>query len=784
MNKKKLTAAFAAAAMLAGNLQCLPAAPAEAAGDFDYAKALQMSLYFYECQQAGHLPEWNRVEWRGDAVVDDDVDGGWFDAGDHVKFNLPMSYSAAMIGWGLYEYPDGVEASGEMTNYVNNLTWVLDYFVRCDLGDKVIYQVGNGQDDHTWWGPAELLEYGMKDQNITAKRGHLEGRKCSAVTAEMAAALTIGYLALDGRIDESKRADYLDHAKNLFDMADTDRSDDTYQKSDPATGGFYSSSHFYDELFWCANWLYIATKDQAYLNVCKDYIPNLGTELGQGDQLKYSWCQCWDDVQQGGTLLYAINTGDQKWIDQTKLHLEYWRNSKDVVPGGLIYVQNWGCLRHANAFAFLCSVACDHLFKNDANYDAYVKLAETQCNYALGGNPNKQCYVVGYAENSPKRAHHRTAHGSWKNALKVPDDNRHILYGALAGGPNLDGSYNDDRQDFINNEVATDYNSGFTAMLCKMLSVYGGKSDPAFPYPEVRDDELFVEASAKSDDGGTTVSLKMTNHTAWPARVVDNVSMRYFFDASELIDAGCNPEDVVLRCDRDQSEMYAKDGVEHAVISKPVKYEGTVYYIEITFPDGRAFIPISDGQNQCEILLAIVCPNYQHFWDASNDYSAKGLDSKDNIKTDRVTVYESGKLIFGTEPDGTKGTGSISANPAPDGTPRTTTPDTPKQTDAPKQTTAAPTVTTAAPTVTTAEQPTVNPPARGKWGDADESGIVDVSDAVLIAQYSVGMDTIIISDNGLLLSDVTGDGSVSNSDTLKVIQFIVGLIQEKELAPA
>ena len=773
MKKKgRMTALLSAAVMLAAQAQPVPAAQA-ADAPFDYAKALQMSLYFYECQQAGKLPEWNRVEWRGDAVVNDDVDGGWFDAGDHVKFNLPMSYSAAMIAWGLYEYPDGVEKSGEMQNYVNNLEWVLDYFVRCDLGDKVVYQVGNGQNDHTWWGPAEMLEYGMKDQNITTPRGHLEGRDCTAVTAEMAAALTAGYCALEGRISETKRADYLKHAKNLFKMADADRSDDTYQASDPAMGGFYSSSHFYDELFWCANWLYIATKDKSYLDLCKDYIPNLGTELGQGDTLKYSWCQCWDDVQQGGTLLYALNTGDEKWIAQTKKHLEYWRTSKDVVPGGLIYVQNWGCLRHANAFAFLCSVANDRLFHEDA----YAKLAETQCNYALGGNPNKQCYVVGYAENSPKRAHHRTAHGSWKNALKVPDDNRHILYGALAGGPNQDGSYNDDRQDFINNEVATDYNSGFTAMLCKMLDVYGGKSDPDFPYPETRDDELFVEAKATSDAGGTTVSMKITNHTAWPARVVDNVSMRYFFDASEIIAAGCKPEDVVLRCDRDQSEMYSADGVKTAVISKPKQYKGDIYYIEITFPDGRAFIPISDGQNQCEILLAIVCPDYQKFWNAKNDYSIDGIEgSKDNVKTAKIPVYENGVLVYGEEPDGTKGAGSPSARQPYNGSnPVIVDKTEPRETEAPTDT-----------TETTEEytgDPLSPPPTKDKLGDVDCDGSVTVADAVMLARFIAEDKEVNVKAQGLRNAHCFADdgNSINADDLVAILEVLANIIQETDL---
>ena len=760
----RLTAVTAAAAMLAGSLGSTPV-PASAASDLDYAKALQMSLYFYECQQAGKLPEWNRVEWRGDSTVGDDVDGGWYDAGDHVKFNLPMSYSACMLAWGLYEYGDGVEKCGEMTNYVNNLTYVLDYFVRCDLGDSVIYQVGDGQDDHTWWGPCELLEYGMKDQNIQNPRGHLEGRNCSAVTAEMAAALTAGYCALQNRgVSSAKLDGYLKHAVNMFEMADADRSDETYQSSDPALGGFYSSSHFYDELFWCANWLYIATKDSAYLAKAKEYIPNLGHELGQGDTLKYSWCHCWDDVQQGASLLYAINTGDETWKAQVKKHLEYWRNSDDVVPGGLIYVQNWGCLRHANAFAFVCSVAADKLFTDDALHDDYVKLAETQVNYALGDNPNKQCYVVGYAENSPKRAHHRTAHGSWSNALKNPDLNRHILYGALAGGPNIDGSYNDDRQDFINNEVATDYNSGFTAMLCKMVDKYGGKSDPAFPYPETREDELFVEAKATEETSGVTLSLKITNHTAWPARVVDNVSMRYYFDATELIAAGYDPTEVVIRCDRDQSAMYAADGVKTAEISKPIKAGGNNYYIEITFPDGRAFLPISEGQHQCEIMLALVCPNYGSGWDSSNDFSAQGLNSKDNVKTKYIPVYENGVLVYGEDPDGNVGKGSPSANPAPDGTPRQTQPIEEADT-------------------TTASEPdtTTVPNDNTLFGDVDCNGEISVSDAVLLARFLAEDNEITVSAQGKRNADCAYNDIVDNDDLTMILQYLANLVTKADL---
>ena len=782
MKLKRAIAALSATAMLAGSLQLVPAATVSAEGKLDYAKALQMSLYFYECQQAGKLPEWNRVEWRGDSPVDD-VDGGWYDAGDHVKFNLPMAYSACMLAWGLYEYGDAVEACGEMTNYVNNLKWALDYFVRCDLGTKVIYQVGNGQDDHTWWGPCELLTYGMADQG-NGKRGHLEGRNCSAVTAEMAAALTAGYCALQGKVDSKTLDGYLETAKNFFKMADADKSDEAYNDSDAS--GFYRSSHFYDELFWAANWLYIATKDSSYLDLAKSYIPNLGTELGQGDKLKYSWCHCWDDVQQGGSLLYALNTGDATWKAQVKKHLDYWLNSKDTVPGGLIYVQNWGCLRYANTFAFVCSVACDHLFKDDSSYKDYVALAEKQVNFALGDNPTKQCYVVGYAENSPKNVHHRTAHGSWKNAEKTPTLNRHVLYGALAGGPNQNGTYEDDRGNYINNEVATDYNAGFTAMLCKMISVYGGKSDPSFPPPETREDEFFVEAKGSHDSGGTSLSLKITNHTAWPARIVDNISMRYYMDLSEVIDAGLDPTTIEMRIDRDQTGMYSGEGVKAAEISKPQQYKDSIYYVEINFPDGRAFMPISEGRHQCEIMLALVYPNYGKGWDGTNDPSAKGLDSEANGKTAYIPVYENGKLISGIEPDGTKGTGSISANPAPDGTPRTTEINDTKPTETTATTSETTSEKTTSSTTETTEKQTSETTQSGKtvWGDANEDKQVDVSDVVLVARFAAEDSEAVISAQGKLNADVTGDQNINGDDTIKILRAIAKLITLEELAPS
>jgi hypothetical protein len=72
---------------------------------FNYAEALQKSLFFYEAQISGPKPSWSRVTWRGDSAMQDGADvgrnltGGWFDAGDHVKFGFAMASSTTMLAW-------------------------------------------------------------------------------------------------------------------------------------------------------------------------------------------------------------------------------------------------------------------------------------------------------------------------------------------------------------------------------------------------------------------------------------------------------------------------------------------------------------------------------------------------------------------------------------------------------------------------------------------------------------------------------------------------------------
>ena len=119
----------------------------------------------------------------------------------------------------------------------------------------------------------------------------------------------------------------------------------------------------------------------------------------------------------------------------------------------------------------------NNIRKTDSKKKEYIDFIRSQINYILGDNPKGINYVVGAEENSPKSVHHRGASYTYDNNGN-PSINVYTLYGALAGGPSEDDDYTDDRSDYQRNEVALDYNAGFTVCLSALVYYGYGKKDP------------------------------------------------------------------------------------------------------------------------------------------------------------------------------------------------------------------------------------------------------------------------------------------------------------------
>jgi hypothetical protein len=43
-----------------------------------------------------------------------DLEGGYYDAGDNVKFGLPMAFTVTMMSWSVLEYGEQMAAAGEL----------------------------------------------------------------------------------------------------------------------------------------------------------------------------------------------------------------------------------------------------------------------------------------------------------------------------------------------------------------------------------------------------------------------------------------------------------------------------------------------------------------------------------------------------------------------------------------------------------------------------------------------------------------------------------------------
>ena len=160
-------------------------------GIYNYAQALQKAIYFYMQQRSGHLPEDNPVTWRGDSCLNNgadvgfDLTGGYFDAGDHVKFALPMASTIATIAWAISEFKAVFEQSMLLDNALDAIKWGADFFIKCHPQPNEFYfQVGDGHLDHKYWVPAEIID---QVTNRPAYKGTFSHGATTAVAATAAA---------------------------------------------------------------------------------------------------------------------------------------------------------------------------------------------------------------------------------------------------------------------------------------------------------------------------------------------------------------------------------------------------------------------------------------------------------------------------------------------------------------------------------------------------------------------------------------------------------------------
>ncbi|MGN0575483.1 MAG: glycoside hydrolase family 9 protein [Ruminococcus sp.] len=843
-----------------------PAGTAYAAGEtsvaasteaeINFAKALQLSLYFYDANKCGPGISGGNLEWRGDCHVEDaavplkpmgedckgtnlsqefidenkdildpdgdgtiDVAGGMHDAGDHVKFCLPGSYAASTVGWGYYEFRDAYIDAGQQEHIENILHWMNDYYLKCTYFDEngdilaFCYQVGEGNIDHNYWNAPELQSEKLLDFARPAYFATVD-TPASDMCAGVAASLAVNYLNFKDTEPEYAEQS-LDAAIKLYEFAVKTHSETEGNKvtSLGYDGGFYTSSYDYDELAWAAVWLYECTGVYDYIDdiirvdetVTLDndghpytgYLKRIISDTGRCWQ--NIWVHCWDTVW-GGVFakLAPITNCSRDWYI-FRWNLEYWSgmNPNDAAnasfvpavtshkffglddtlwnssitaeeiadlpeadgaflaktPQGFSMLNEYGSARYDTA-AQLCAL----VYAKETGDMTFANWAEGQMEYIMGNNDivymerveanekaeadgeelpysedelhGSRSFIVGYdLENGACHPHHRAAHGSKTLNMDEPADQTHVLWGALVGGPDSDDAHRDITKDYIYNEVAVDYNAGFTGAAAGLYKYFGkDKGDKPmenFPPSEasMKGDinEFYLEARVvQENEARSQVEVKVYNDTSLPPRYVDNIKCRYFFNVSELFKYGQDIDDVQVDIFYDEEDANT-NGVSKATISQPVKWDDNgTYYVEISWKGCEFY-----GKRVFHFgLIADMDADYKTNWDPTDDYSREGLEiSEDTLKlTELIPVYVDDKLVWGKEP-----AGGTSENIL--------------------------------------------------WGDADLDEKVGISDVVKVMMYVCNKETYPLEAQGAINADVynNGDG-VFISDALSIQKKVAQVI--------
>ena len=467
-----------------GNAMPPPAPPVAAkltsTGDVDYGVPLKLSFLFLEAQRSGKLPASQRVEWRGDtnakavAPWGSPIVRGYFDAGDGVLFNFPMAYAVSTVAWSVFEFFDGYKAAGQYQDALAAVKWGADYFLSAVSpdGKEIVAQVGNGRDDHASWSRPE--DWPNSRPVYTIKRGQ-EG---ADVAAAMSAALAASAIVF-APVDADYSAQCLKGAKQLYEFALA--SPGKYHESVPDAASFYRSSNSLDDVAYAAAMLAVATgeSDAAAAEKYASAAAALYDRWYKEEDGPKTWVAAdWDSASWSAmTILSTRLFPNNAYYQKRMSHLvDSWLNGGDVVvftPKGFAWSTEWGSIRHTANALYLMQV-----YSKYRGGDALAKkidcFSHQQLRYALGFDKAGHSFVVGYGKNPPQRPHHRASSCppmpdacAW-DAYSNPGPNPQTLYGALVGGPGKDDSYKDDRGNYINNEVAMDYQAGFIGALAAM----------------------------------------------------------------------------------------------------------------------------------------------------------------------------------------------------------------------------------------------------------------------------------------------------------------------------
>ncbi|MBN1601036.1 MAG: glycoside hydrolase family 9 protein [Chitinispirillaceae bacterium] len=419
-------------------------------------------IQFYGYQRAGlktgsayNLNSgWANASHNGDRYDDSHpLDGGWYDAGDYVKFGMNLAYSVYCLLKGYDYFPAGYSdeykfdhssGANQIPDILDEVKFATDYLCKAVINENtVILDVGHGPTDH---------QQGFSPPNDPDGRSGGEIYTCTGADIPLTYAACLACMSTLYRKYDAAYADQcLAKAKMAF----------TFGKKKIASNNLYCTpqGEFYDY-----------EKDEQtkqYMNRdISDRMMPAGIELYRASDKSdpnYATYKEWARKSAGG-----FNCVGFEYISPLAA-IEVWRQGLGgygSLSGNVGFLKNkiqesghfkgvfqnngWGTAADVATAAFEFGLAYV-VTANQADRDNYLSLCKTHLDWVTGKNSKNQSYVTG-VNGGPSNIHYRTS-------------SKRAIPGAVVSGPDPSGNWADNAERYEFTEVAINYNAGIVGAI-------------------------------------------------------------------------------------------------------------------------------------------------------------------------------------------------------------------------------------------------------------------------------------------------------------------------------
>ncbi len=485
----------------------------------DYAGLQKIALEFYAYQRAGiqdgtnpHNPFYNQSPYphAGDSYNGNDMSGGWYDAGDFVKFGLNMGFAAYTLLKGYDVFPRGYDddyglsntsASDGIPDVLNQAKYATDYFLKAVVSNStVVMDMGQASQEH-----GDINQSGYQASQAFPNRPAIlaDGADVPGFYAATLALMSIVYRTHDAAYADQCVA----KAKQAFEFGLTHRKICTPQTK--AGAALYTSKGWEDKMALAAVELFRATGDATYMEWALEFQQSVSSHyfaVGYDHVGDYS---AFELYRQGVNATAA-------WMADVSTILNRQATGPALIKDAYV-PSDWGNAGHAGNSAFSLALA----FSLKGN-DKYKDFAFQQVEWVSGMGSYPRSYVMGF-NSGPNNPHHRN------------DATIGGLKGSVLSGPAPDGAFDpanpensnwnfvDDRNQYKYTEPAINYNAG----LIGALAFIKDYTNPPAGLVRISSPMVVVKDPLDLNEGAQTATVGFESAQNWTVQFLGEVSGAY-----------------------------------------------------------------------------------------------------------------------------------------------------------------------------------------------------------------------------------------------------------------